>query len=318
VTTGDRADQVHEELAAALAAVAEHERVSARLERARAAEAEAAAASAQARGRLAEETAEVEALESFSPTRIWAALRGSRDDDLDRERAEQQAAEYAAARADAVLQAARDEVRRAETELAALGDVAGRRARALQAKEDWLVVAGGAASGELTRIAGELAGGQAQDKELVEAASAGEVAAACLARAGELLGKAGDWASYDTFFGGGMFSDAMKYDRMDQAQRLLHEADLALRRFAHELADVGVRPAVEGLAVDGLTQALDVWFDNIFTDWSVKNRISEAARRTDDAARVVHDLRVQVGRRQRELADRRETLLAERERLLGG
>ncbi|GAA1145897.1 hypothetical protein [Nocardioides aquiterrae] len=318
MTTGDRDDHVHEELAAALAAVAEHARLTARLERARAAETEAAAASSQARGRLAEETADVEALESFSPTRVWAALRGSRDADLDREQAEKQAAEYAVARADAVLQAARDEVRRAETGLAALGDVAGRRDRALQAKEDSLVGAGGPVAAELTRIAGELGTADAEAAEVAEAAAAGEIAATCLARADELLGKAGDWASYDTFLGGGMFTDAMKYDRMDQAQRLLHDADLALRRFAHELADVGLQATVQGLSVDGLTQAFDVWFDNIFTDWSVKNRISDAARRTAEAAQAVHDLRVRLDRRQRELADRQAALRAERERLLAG
>ena len=31
-----------------------------------------------------------------------------------------------------------------------------------------------------------------------------------------MLGSAGDWATYDTFFGGGMFTDTVKYDRMDR------------------------------------------------------------------------------------------------------
>ena len=64
--------------------------------------------------------------EPYSPTRIWAALRGSRDADLDREQAEKQAAEYAVARAEAWLEGASDEVSGARPSLAALGDVAGR------------------------------------------------------------------------------------------------------------------------------------------------------------------------------------------------
>lgn len=317
MTTEDRARQVHEELAAALEAVAEHGRVSGRLERARTAEDGALRAATETRAALAVEAAEVEALESFSPTRIWATMRGRRDTDLDREQAERQAAEYAVARADAALQSAHDEVRRAEAELAALGDVHGRRERALAAVEEGLVAAGGATAEELTRIAGELAQARSQATEVAEASAAGEHAASCLDAASQRLGAAGGWATYDTFFGGGLITDAMKYDHMDEAQRLLHRADEALRRFAAELADVGLRAAVEGLAVDGLTQAFDVWFDNIFSDWSVRSRIEDAARRTQQAAHLVAQLRQRLADRGRELAERQAALTAERERLLG-
>ncbi|GAB6985412.1 hypothetical protein [Nocardioides pyridinolyticus] len=318
MTTGDRARQAHEELAAALEAVAEHGRVSGRLQRARVAEDDAQRAATEARTRLARETAEVAALESFSPTRIWATLCGRRDTDLDREQAERQAAEYAVARADAWLQSAHDEVRRAEAELAALGDVHARRERALTAVEDALVAAGGPVADDLTRIAGELAGTRSEATEVAEASAAGGHAASRLDAAGQRLGSAGGWATYDTFFGGGLLTDAMKYSHMDEAQRLLHEADQALRRFAAELADVGLQVAVEGLAVDGLARAFDVWFDNIFSDWSVKSRIQEASRRTQEAAHLVAQLRHRLADRSRELADRQVALVAERERLLAG
>ena len=47
---------------------------------------------------LAGELADVDRLESMSMTRILAGLRGRRDTDLDRERSEAQAAQYAARR----------------------------------------------------------------------------------------------------------------------------------------------------------------------------------------------------------------------------
>lgn len=312
----DRAREVQAELEAALEAVAEHQRVSGRLTRGRAAEEQANAAAVQARLDLAAEAKDVRALESFSPTRIWATLRGSRDTDLDREQAEHQAAEYAVARADALLQQTHDEVRRAEAELAVLGDVAGRREKALLAKEEWLVGAGGATSEDLTRIAGELGGVRSQTTEVAEATAAGDHAAWCLNEAGRRLGGASGWATYDTFFGGGMFGDMMKYDHMDEAQKLLHQADQALRTFAVELADVGMQTVVQGLKVDGLTQAFDVFFDNIFSDWSVKSRIDDAARRTQEAAATVAELRSRLAERSRELAERQQALTVERERLL--
>ncbi|CAI9403551.1 hypothetical protein [Nocardioides sp. T2.26MG-1] len=316
MTAEDRARQVHTELEAALEGVAEHARVTARLQRARQSEESARGAAVQARAQAAAETRDVRALESFSPTRIWATLRGSRDTDLDREEAERQAAEYAAARAEAWLVSTHDEVRRAEAELAALGDVHGRRERATAAKEQWVAEAGGPTGEELGRIADELASSSAAAKEVREALAAGEQAAAALARASEVLGSAGSWATYDTFFGGGLITDMVKYDRMDEAQRLLHGADQALRRLSAELADVGMTEVVHGLSVDGLTQAFDVWFDNIFTDWSVKSRITEAARRTAEAAGVVHEIRTRLAGRQRDLDTRVAELTAQRERLL--
>lgn len=315
--TEDRARQVQEELEAALAAVAEQARVNERLSRARTTEADAQAAAVAAREQHADAAADVQALESFSPTRIWATLRGSRDTDLDREQAEHQAAQYEVARAEALVHSAQEEVRRAEAELAVLGDVAARREKAMLAKEEWLVAVGGDSSDELTRIAGELGAVHAERTEVQEASAAGDHAAWCLNEAARRLGSAGDWATYDTFFGGGMFTDAMKYDRMDEAQRLLHDADRALKTFASELADVGLQVVVQGLTLDGLTQAFDFWFDNIFTDWSVKARIDEASQRTDRAARIVAELRGRLADRARDLGERQSSLVAERERLLG-
>jgi hypothetical protein len=310
--------QVRDELEAALEAVAEAARVRARLDRARSAEQGAQAAAVRARQELAVETADVARLESFSPTRIRAALQGSRDADLDRERAEQQAAEYAVARAEAWLLTAHQEVLRAEAELTALGDVAVRRDRALAAKEAWLRSAPGGPGEELAGIADDLARTRTALKEVREAVVAGEHAAVRLDAAGRTLGSAGGWATYDTFFGGGMLTDMMKYDRMDEAQRLLHAADQALRHLSSELADVGMTAVVRGLAVDGLTQTFDVWFDNIFTDWSVKARISQAAERTASAARLVHEVRTRLAAQERDLTAREAELVSRREKLLTG
>jgi hypothetical protein len=314
----DRGRRLREELEAALTAAAEHARVTGRLQRARAAEAQARERAVQARERLADETADVEALESFSPTRIWAALRGSRDADLDRERAEQQAAEYAVARADALMLSAHDEVRRAEAELRALGDVERRRRDAMAAMEEWLQSSGSPAGAELTRLSERAAATHAERIEVREALEAGAAAAQSLAAAQQVLGSADGWATYDPFFGGGMLTDMVKYDRMDEAQRLLHLADQSVRRLSRELADVGMQPVVAGLQVDGFTRAFDVWFDNIFTDWSVKSRIGDAARQTAAAAGTVAEVRRRLAARDQELTAELSRIAAERERVVRG
>lgn len=312
----DAGREVQAELEAALAAVTEHERLLARLGRATQVEAQAQAAVDEARARLIGEAADVQRLESYSSTRIWAALRGSRDADLTRERAEQQAAEYDVARAEARYRTVRDETRRTTDALAEVGNTDERRRRALAAKEEWLRAADPGQAAELARLADGIARTRSTLAEVLEAAVAAEQAAVRLDAARRMLGSAGDWATYDTFLGGGMFGDAMKYDRMDKAQHLLHDADLALRHLAVELADVGTTAAVGSLSVDGLTQTFDVWFDNVFSDWSVRSRIADAARKADDTAGAVHRVRGRLAEQQRELTAREAELVARREALL--
>lgn len=316
MTSVDRARQLHDELEAALEAVRDHERVSAHLARAAQAEEAARDAAAVARQGLGAEHADVRRLESFSATRIWATLCGRRDTDLDRERAELQAAEYAAARAGAWLATSREETERVRRELDALGDVAARRERALAAKEEWLRSTPGPSGVELSRIAAEVATAHSALAEVAEAAGAASSAASHLAAATASLDSAGGWSTYDTFFGGGLLTDAIKYDRMDEAERLLQAADRALRHLAVELRDVGVQGAVDGLAVDGLTQALDVWFDNVFSDWAVRNRIEQARDRAHEALRTVEEVRRQLAAREVDLRTRRDHLLGHREQLL--
>ena len=87
------------------------------------------------RTELLVESEDVERLESFSPSRIWASLKGSRDTDLDRESTEVERARFAVAEAEA--ESRRDAARRdcdaAQAQLDALGDVDAQHARALAA-----------------------------------------------------------------------------------------------------------------------------------------------------------------------------------------
>lgn len=76
------------ELSTAFTACAEYERLRLELNLARATEDAAAARLEVARKRLAVEAAEVDALESVTPTRVWATLRGTRASEVERERGE--------------------------------------------------------------------------------------------------------------------------------------------------------------------------------------------------------------------------------------
>ncbi|MFD6179175.1 MULTISPECIES: hypothetical protein [unclassified Isoptericola] len=308
-------DGVEEELAAARAAVVEHAQQSARRERARHEVAAADEALAAARASLADETQDVQRLESLSLSRVWAGLRGDRAQRLDVERAEQQAAEYVAATAQARREAAARELAAVEAGLAALGDVEARWGTALAVKERWLRDAGGAAAAELADVAERTGAWRAEQREIVEAQAAAEAAARALGAAADELRGADGWSTYDTFFDGGALASMAKHHRLDQAADLLRRADGALRRLTVELGDLGEQ-GVGDVGVDGFTRTLDIWFDNIFTDWSVRNRIAEARDRVGAAGRAVDAVRQRLAERATAadaelaaLAARRETLL---------
>ena len=89
----------------------------------------------------------------------------------------------------------------------------------------------------------------------------------------------------------------------------------------HFMSDIGQTQPVElagvdAVNLDGMTQAFDVFFDNIFTDLRVRSRIQEADRRVGralaDVDRMLHDLSA----RGRDIADELAGLSAQRDEAL--
>ena len=114
-----------------------------------------------------------------------------------------------------------------------------------------------------------------------------------------------------------MISSAIKHDRMDEAAALSREADAAMRGFDRELGDVGLRGVDQALSMSDGTRFMDMWFDNIFTDLSVRNQIQSAQERTGRAQAHAAQLLGDVTRRREDAAARLAALNQERTALLG-
>jgi hypothetical protein len=302
---------VQDELQRAAAAHEEARSLATRLEAARAYAAEARRRADEAAARFADEERDVQKLESMSWLRIRVALSGERATALERETAERDAARYAAAEAEHRATMAEADVRAIEAQRSALGDVDGALAGALDAKETWLREQPGSASSRLAEIAvrrGELA---AQERENREAYEAGQEAHASLRDALDCIRSAASWSTWDAFGGGGLLTDMMKYDRLEQAQQLVRRANDALAHLATELADVGIT-GIRGVEVDNLTRTFDIWFDNIFSDMSVRSRIQEARGRLESALAAVERIGSQLAAAKQEIEREAAALDAER------
>ena len=289
----------------------------ARLEVARSSLAAATTRHEEAVSKLADEVADVERLESMSITRILAGLRGTRDSDLSREQAEAEAARYAAADAEARRTVAEREVDDLELRIEALSDLPERRTALLARREAEVAADPGAAavSYQLTALAQRLGECEGELGELVEALEAAHVARRALGAARDHLVGARRWSTYDTLLDGGFVSDIKKYNQLDVAGGLMREADAALVHLTNELAHVDVETVGE-VGIAEMTTAFDVWFDNIFSDWAVRERIKEASVRVDGLLVAVDDVSRELLGRRDAAESERASLLEQRERLL--
>ncbi|MBO0846857.1 MAG: hypothetical protein J2P22_15735 [Nocardioides sp.] len=87
---------------------------------------------------------------------------------------------------------------------------------------------------------------RSQLREIEVAQAAARAAIGGLRAAREKIGSAWSWGTYDTWFGGGLFSSLIKHERIDTAETYMREVDHALDRLRTELRDVDMEGAALG------------------------------------------------------------------------
>jgi hypothetical protein len=144
-----------------------------------------------------------------------------------------------------------------------------------------------------------------QLREIGEAQEACEAALTSLGEAQRAVDSAQSWGTYDTWFGGGLFSSLMKHNRIDDVESYMRTVDAALDRLRRELADIRMEgAALGGVGVSDLNRTLDVWFDNFFSDMAVQSRLNDADHRLDTIGEALVSVRRALQDRQLELVGR--------------
>jgi hypothetical protein len=251
---------------------------------------------AQLRAAKALEDRDVQRLEAWSLTRVVAGLVGSRDDRLARERAEADAAAYRVAQAQARLDVLVRERTAAMTEVGQLASAPATYDALLAAKEGALIASTDPRGRRLLDLATERGQLTALIQELHEAIAAADSAGNALRALDDTLHSASDWSTYD-MLGGGFVSSLIKHDRLDYASEQAAYADHCLTVLRTELADVDRATTVGSVQISGLTRFVDVWLDNIFTDWRVARRINTAQHHVGICAREVATLQFRLRQR---------------------
>ena len=235
---------------------------------------------------LQTEQADVDRLETISLSSLFYSLLGKKDEQLSRE---QQEAAAARLRYEALLRqlsGVEQQLVSGEAELAGLQDCDARYQAALARTRQELKRAGGPLAQEILEAEESLGTLASRKKELEEAIRAGSRALETAEKVFSSLSSAESWGTVD-LIGGGLISDLSKYGHLDDAQRELEKLQRQLLDFRTELADVTIRADFQ-VGIDGFLQAADYFFDGVFADLIVLDRIQQSLNRIKAVKQQIH------------------------------
>ena len=244
-----------------------------------------------------QEQADVDKLEGRSLAAFFYNVIGKMDEQLSKEREEAYAARVKYDAAARELTAVEDELARYEAELSGLRDCERRYGAVLQEKAGAVKAAGGPAAEEILKLEERLAFLESQKRELREATSAGNSALGTANQVLSSLDSAEGWGTWD-LIGGGLISDLAKHSHLDEAQAKIEHLQSQLRRFKTELADVRISADMQ-VNVDGFLRFADYFFDGLFADWAVLDKISQSKNQVHSTRSQIETVLSRLGGMQR-------------------
>lgn len=231
------------------------------------------------------EEEDVEKLEVRSLTRFLLRVSGKLEEKLDQERQE---AYEAAVKYDAVIsemRALEADIRALRVELRQAEDAKARYDQVLREKQEAIKASGSTAGAEILEIEKALGYLEDQRREINEALKVGTAASHLVDDILDSLSSAKDWGTWD-LLGGGLIADIAKHEKMDQAQSQVESLQIQLARFKNELADVAIDGDLQ-VSIEGGLRFADFFFDGLFADWAVYNRIDASGERVRQTGRKI-------------------------------
>ena len=244
-----------------------------------------------------QEQADVDKLEGRSLAAFFYNVIGKMDEKLNKEREEAYAARVKYDAAARELTAVEEDLARYEAEFSILRDCKRQYGAVLQEKTGAVKAAGGATAEEILKIEERLAFLNSQSRELHEATSAGNSALSTANQVLSSLDSAEGWGTWD-LFGGGLISDLAKHSHLDEAQGNIEHLQSQLRRFKTELADVKISADMQ-VNVDGFLRFADYFFDGLFADWAVLDKISRSKEQVQSTRRQIESVLTRLDGMQR-------------------
>jgi len=250
--------------------------------------------------RYKQEHGDVEQLEKSSLSSFLLKMTGRYEDKLEREQQEVIDAKLAFDRANARLESLTEELDSLKLRIDALKEEDKRYQEILSKRRSELSESNGQNAERFAEIEQERKEIISQITEIKEAQSVLSRVKSTANGTRESLKKAQSWATYDAFTRGGIISHLAKYEHIDSAQYDFNVLSSLLRSLKTELADVN------GISTSGLQEisstqrTVDFWFDNIFTDLSVRSQIKDNTAQIDSLLSSLRTVESTLGTKLRE------------------
>ena len=142
----------------------------------------------------------------------------------------------------------------------------------------------------------------AQITEVEEALHAANNVKLTAQSAAESLRSAESWSTAEIWLGGGIITHAYKYSHIDKAEACFNHLSSQIETLCKELEDVRELSSVSDFTHISSTQrAIDFWFDNIFTNWSVRSKVRENIDRVRLLQEQIYELEEKLNEKSNEL-----------------
>lgn len=238
------------------------------------------------------ETADVENLDSLSLVGLFYAVLGNKEKQLEKERQEALRAQLAYDEARKSLDLLRLDVVNVQNRLEAIGEVEITFEAKLETKLSLLLLSAHPVAIELKNQHTQWQQWQLQQREIHEALEAAKQYQEWLLLLIHQLQKAQNWGNWD-LMGGGLIAGMAKHNHLADARETVSGLRHHALKLKKELADLN-RTLYTDIHLDAFERFVDLFFDNLFTDWMVQQKIVKSLESAEKLHQELHDLMMKL------------------------
>lgn len=240
---------------------------------------------------LVKENLDVNRLEEKSLSSLFYAMLGNREEKIDKERGEALAAKLKYDQAEIDLEDIKFRMEKLISERRELENSRAEYDRLFELKINELLRENSDNAHKILEFTEKIGFLKSRINEVFEAASVGNQVLGSLDDAAGRLDSAAGWGTFD-LLGGGFIANVAKHSYIDEARAKMEEAQMLLRSFRTELADIKIGADI-GIETGGFAMFADFFFDGLIADWYMQSRINQSMENIHSVMQRVSDV---VGR----------------------
>ena len=141
----------------------------------------------------------------------------------------------------------------------------------------------------------------AQITEVEEALHAAKNVELTAQSAAESLRRAESWSTTEIWLGGNILTHSVKYSHIDKAEECFNHLSSQIETLRKELEDVRELFVSDFTHITSTQRSIDFWFDNIFTNWSVRSKVRENRDRVHLLQEQINEIEEKLNGKSNEL-----------------